>query len=105
MPRFAGETSFRLLFALLLFSFLVLLLLSFFLILHLLSFFHDGLKRKSMCCSDLERLLSSRIMDEDDLPQFCETEAVNVCREVTVTLKNRMEKAKLQSQMEFDPLI
>ena len=72
---------------LLLFPFLLLLPILFFLLLCRLSFFQDRLKRESMSCSDLERLLSSSIMDQDDLPQFCETEAVDVCREVTVTLK------------------
>ena len=47
-----------------------------------------------MCCSDLERLLGGSIMDEDDLPKFCETEAVNVRREVTVTFKEQNGKGK-----------
>ena len=49
-----------------------------------------------MSCSDLERLLGGSIVDEDDLPQFRETEAVNVRREVTVTWESRMEKTKLE---------
>ena len=80
MSRFAFETRFWLLLALLLFfSLLVLLLLPFFLILYLLSFFHDRLKRKSMSCSDLERLLRGSIVDKNDLPKLRETEAVNIC--------------------------
>ena len=59
--------------------FKIFLLLPFFLILCLLSLFHDGLKRKSMSCSNLESLLGGSIVDQDDLPQLCVTEAVNVC--------------------------